>query len=379
MQTVMKLRKLSAIVLLVLSSFVAYGVNPSKSELEAMYDKAFSAFDEARYDEALKALDAIDASQPDLAESLNLRGVVYMRQGKFDKAETALRKALSLEPKFWNASFNLAEIPFLKKDWAEARNRFTALMAGENSGMQPETSQLIQYKILLTFVLQGKENTVDWILNKFEAAKDSPALYYSNAAIAFQHGNEKEAKDWMAAANKQFAAPLNKLYAESFYEVGWMKKPAGEARAALEITSTTERAERLKADAKANLEKAERAFQQRDFEGALKSLDLAEAGAPNDAAVAQSAGRNPDGTGEVRRSRGRLPQGSRGQSEIPRGAIQPRADSFQERRIRQVARPLRSALRRDAGRGKKPGRAADQIQDFHDPAAGGERFRRPSS
>ncbi len=32
---------------------------------------------------------------------------------------------------------------------------------------------------------------VDWMLNKFELAKDSPALYYSNAAIAFQHGNRK--------------------------------------------------------------------------------------------------------------------------------------------------------------------------------------------
>ena len=76
---------------------------------------------DARYDDALKALDAIDARQPDLAESLNLRGVVYMRQGKYDKAEAALRKALSIEPRFWNASFNLAEIPFLKKNWVEAQ------------------------------------------------------------------------------------------------------------------------------------------------------------------------------------------------------------------------------------------------------------------
>ena len=63
-----------------------------------MYDKAFRAFDAANYDEALAALDAIDARQPDLAESLNLRGVVYMRQGKYDRAEATLRKALSIEP-----------------------------------------------------------------------------------------------------------------------------------------------------------------------------------------------------------------------------------------------------------------------------------------
>ncbi len=290
MRTVMKMRKFATLSLLLMTLVASPAAPREKSELESIYDKAFRAFDAERYDEALKALDQIDARQPDLAESLNLRGVVLMRQGKFDQAEQALRKAISLDPRFWNASFNLAEIPFLKKDWVQARNRFEGLMAGQSDGMQPETGQLIQYKILLTFVRQGKENTVDWMLNKFEQAKDSPALYYSNAAIAFQHGNEKEAKEWLAAAKKQYPAPLNKLYAESLYEIGWMEKPVGESRAALEITSTAERSDRMKADAKANFEKAERAFQQRDFAGAAKLLDLAEEGSPNEPAFANLRG-----------------------------------------------------------------------------------------
>ena len=278
----MKTRMPQAFLSLILTSSVAFGISQT-SKFEAMYERAFQAFDSAKYTEALSALDAIDAEQPDLAESLNLRGAVYMRQGKYDRAEVALRKALSLEPKFWNARFNLAEIPFLKKDWPEARNRFVALVAGENQReMQPETAQLVQYKILLTFVLQGKENTADWILNKFEEAKDSPAQYFAKAAIAYQHGNAKEANELVAAADKRFSPSLNKLYAESFYEVGWVQKPAGEGRPALQITSKTERAEPLKADAQANFEKAERAFQQRNFLEALSFLNLAEAGLPND-------------------------------------------------------------------------------------------------
>src|SRR5437763_1473604 len=157
----MKLPRLAAISLLVLTSFAATNVTPSKTELETMYDKAFREFDANRYEAALKALDAIDARQPDLAESQNLRGVVLMRKGDYDKAEKALHKALEIEPKFWNAQFNLSEIPFLKKDWPEARNRFEALIAGNSEEMKGETSLLIQYKIFLTFVLQGKENMVD--------------------------------------------------------------------------------------------------------------------------------------------------------------------------------------------------------------------------
>ena len=128
----MKLPRLVAISLLVFSSFAATGVTPSKTELETMYDKAFREFDANHYDEALKALDAIDARQPGLAESENLRGVVLMRKGEYDKAETSLKKALEIEPKFWNAEFNLAEIPFRQKNWEQARHRFEALVAGNS-------------------------------------------------------------------------------------------------------------------------------------------------------------------------------------------------------------------------------------------------------
>src|SRR3977135_1349937 len=154
----MKIRKFAAITVLVLSSFAANNVAPSKAELEAMYDKAFREFDANNFSEELKDLDAIDARQPDLAESQNLRGVILMREGIYDKAEGALHEALRIDPKFWNARFNLAEIPFLKKDWVEARNRFQDLLTNNVAELQGEAAQLIQYKILLTYLLEGKEN-----------------------------------------------------------------------------------------------------------------------------------------------------------------------------------------------------------------------------
>ena len=123
----MTFRKAAIVTLVVLSSFAANTVAPSKSELESMYDKAFRAFDANNYSEALKQLDAIDARQPDLAESQNLRGVIFMRQGIYDKAEAALYRAVELDPKFWNARFNLAEIPFLQKNWSEVAQPFSGI------------------------------------------------------------------------------------------------------------------------------------------------------------------------------------------------------------------------------------------------------------
>src|SRR6266511_480810 len=253
-------------------SFGAENVAPTKAELEEMYNAAYRAFDSNKFAEALKQLDAIDARQPDLAASKNLRGVILMRQGNYDQAEAALQDASRIDPKFWNARFNMAEIPFLKKDWAEARNRFEQLLSSGESDLAKEASQLIQYKILLTYLLEGKENMVDSMLAKLELSRDTPAVDYVKAAVALQHKNQKEAKDLMDAAEKNFSSQLNKLFAESLYEVGWLEKRAGEARPSLPLMTTAERVEKTKALAHSKFEQAQQALRQRDLAAARKLI-----------------------------------------------------------------------------------------------------------
>src|SRR6058998_2696002 len=286
----MRLWGMTAVAALVMGSFAANSfaadnVAPTKAELEEMYNAAYRAFDAKKFSEALKQLDAIDARQPDLAASKNLRGVILMRQGKYDQAETALQEAARIDPKFWNARFNLAEIPFLKKDWAEARKRFEQLLSSGESDLAKEASQLIQYKILLTYLLEGNGNMVDSILAKLELSSDTPAVNYVKAAVALKQKNQKEAKDWIGVAEKNFSPQLNKLFAESLYEVGWLEKPAGEARPSLPLMTAAERSEKTKATARAKFEQAQQALRQRDLTAALKLIDEADKADPNQAST----------------------------------------------------------------------------------------------
>ena len=269
----------AAIFFLVLSSFAANVVAPTTSELEDMYSAAAQELDAGHYREALKKLDAIDARQPDMAAAQNLRGVAWMRLAEYRKAETALRKAREIDPDFWEARFNLAEVPFLTQDWTEARRRFTALAAEPNDHLDGATSDLIQFKILLTFLLEGKEKMGAPILAKINASPEGPAFYYAQAALALRHEDRQEAKSWMAKAAKEFSSQLNKLFAESFYEVGWLPKPEGATPAALEVTSPAERLARAQAD----LSRAERAYRRRDLEGAWQLLNQVDATSPNQA------------------------------------------------------------------------------------------------
>jgi len=202
-----------------------------------------------------------------------------MRLAEYGKAETALRKAREIDPDFWEARFNLAEVPFLTQDWTEARRRFTALAAEPNDHLDGAASDLIQFKILLTFLLEGKEKMGAPVLAKIKASPEGPAFYYAQAALALRHEDRQEAKSWMARAAKELSPQLNKLFAESFYEVGWLPKPEGATPVALEVTSPTERLARAQAD----LARAERAYRRRDLEGAWRLLDQIDATSPNQA------------------------------------------------------------------------------------------------
>jgi tetratricopeptide (TPR) repeat protein len=286
----MRLWGMAAVAALVLASlaaiaFAADNVAPTKAELEEMYNAAYRAFDAKKFPEALKQLDAIDARQPDLAASKNLRGVILMRQSKYDEAETALQEAARIDPKFWNARFNLAEIPFLKKDWAEARKRFEQLLASGGSDLAKEASQLIQYKILLTYLQEGNGNMVDSMLAKLELSPDTPAVDYVKAAVALQAKNQSEAKDWISAAEKNYSPQLNKLFAESLYEAGWLEKPAGERRPSLPLMTAAERSEKTKAAARSKFEQSQQALRQGDFATALKLIDEADKSDPNKPAI----------------------------------------------------------------------------------------------
>lgn len=269
----------AAIIFLVVSGFAASNVAPTKPELEAMYTAAAEDVTNGHYRDALRKIDAIDERQPDLAAAQNLRGVALIRLQEYRSAETALRKARVLDPDFWEARFNLAEVPFLAGNWTEARKRFRQLAAQPNEHMDAATRDLIEFKILLTCLLEGKDKLAAPVMEKLQGSVESPALYYTKAAVALRRKDRAEAKSWMATAEKEYSAQLNKLFAESFYEVGWLPKPKGATPVALEVSSPAERV----AQAQADLARAERAFRQRDFDVAWQLLAKVDASAPQQA------------------------------------------------------------------------------------------------
>jgi len=69
------------------------------------------------------------------------------------------------------------------------------------------------------------------MMEQFQFTGDTPALYYAQAAWEFKHNNTAKANDWIVSAKKIYSPALNMVFADSFYDVGWLQ-PAQNVAAA---------------------------------------------------------------------------------------------------------------------------------------------------
>jgi tetratricopeptide (TPR) repeat protein len=134
----------------------------------------------------LQLLDQVDATESNQAVSLNLRGKIFLAQGKESAAETALQKAVAVDPQFLEARFNLTQIPFRKREYDSARKELEALLGAIAGGKQQRHwEQLIRYQIFLTVLLEGRDGPAQKALDDFKMMDETPALYYGQAAWLF--------------------------------------------------------------------------------------------------------------------------------------------------------------------------------------------------
>jgi len=218
----------------------------AKAFARSRFEQAQQALQQRDFAAAQQFVDEADASDPNQAPILNLRGEILMAQQQFDEAEAAFKKAAKIDPKFREAQFNLADIPFKQKDYAKARDRFEALFQQTPGGDKNQAAQIIKFKIYMTLLLEGKESRAQKMMEQFQFTGDTPALYYAQAAWEFKHNNPTKATDWVASARKIYSPALNNLFGDAFYDLAWLQpavvasvRPASEAAAAMSTQNET--------------------------------------------------------------------------------------------------------------------------------------------
>lgn len=187
----------------------------SREYIKLIGESALLMRDE-RFEEALKRLDKADAIQVDTPVALNLRGAIATETGKYATARDFFNKALGKQEDYFAPRFNLGEILFLEKRYPEAREHFRTMQ------QDLPDNELIQYKIFLTYLLEGSLDNAREELGNIKFPSDTPAYYFANAAWEFQRGDEKEARSWLQSSMRIFGREPNAFFMKSLADVGFI-------------------------------------------------------------------------------------------------------------------------------------------------------------
>lgn len=186
----------------------------------ATVQNAMRSFMARDFKTALALVDQADRAHQVTALTVNIKAAVAIEEKRFDEGRELVLKALQLDSTFFPALFNLAEIPFMQGKYSEARIAYERLLEEEGSG------DLVKFRIYLTYLLEKNDERAQEELDRVPLLNDSPIYFYSHAAWAFAHGNEKEARSYIKSADAVFPPMKIANFADVFYDLGWIKRVA---------------------------------------------------------------------------------------------------------------------------------------------------------
>lgn len=167
------------------------------------------------------ALDQFEQANKPNTESLDLRGCLYMEQGKFDEAAKAFAAAHDADASVFIPRLHAGDLLLRQKKFQEARDVYEALLK-ETSIMV--ANERLRFGVLITYLGERDDKGGRNAFERIVFPTQTPAYYYAQAAWAFAHGRNAEARKWMRSAEKIFPSDAEPWFARPLYELGWIKE-----------------------------------------------------------------------------------------------------------------------------------------------------------
>jgi tetratricopeptide (TPR) repeat protein len=181
--------------------------------VNAALERAASAFNQGRLEEAEKQVEAAARAGPKKPEIPNLLGAIFTQQKRYDEAAEQFNRALALDPNFYPAKLNLADVKLLEGDYSEAAREYQALKE-----LDP-ASELVDFKLVLCALLDGGESKASGIADLMKFPGKTPAYYYARAAIALKRGEKAVAQTYLENAKKYYSDEQCRYFAQSLKEI----------------------------------------------------------------------------------------------------------------------------------------------------------------
>jgi len=186
-----------------------------------------------QFDDALVRIAALEKKQPQSPLAWNYRGTAYAGKKDAARARSSFQQALKLDPKFFPAALNLAQLDLAEGKTDQARKNFVGILQNEPKHLQSMLA-------LADLSLQDKDEKayVDWLE---KAIKAHPHATLPRSALTRFYLSKKEPQKALAVAREMVNANPDKP--EALNLLGSIQLAAGDkANAIATLTKLTEKA-----------------------------------------------------------------------------------------------------------------------------------------
>ena len=214
--TFVGLKSTTALSVSLLVSMLAFFAPPGSArqrDADASFDSAVQAFNRGKLEDAERLANVAEEANPKRCDIRNLRGAIFARQKRYDQAVEQFEAALAIDPNFYQAKLNLAEVNLDQGKYAEAARLYKELQR-----LDPE-SELLQFELILCALLSGDAVRAAAMADVMKFPGKTPAYYYARAAIALKRGNKESAQKYFDNLKKYYSEEQCAYFTQSLKDL----------------------------------------------------------------------------------------------------------------------------------------------------------------
>lgn len=188
--------------------------NEAKKSYDSVLNKAARDLKDGKIDDASNDAQQAEKLDPDNPETANLLGIVASKKKDYPEAISQFNRALTENPKFYTAKFNLADTLMLQGSYDQARSVL------EDLGQVDPKSEILQFRMALDYVLANQTAKAMALIDEMDFPGKTPAYYYARAAVWLKKGLVKDATQYSLNAHKYYTDSQCSYFVSVLREMG---------------------------------------------------------------------------------------------------------------------------------------------------------------
>lgn len=181
----------------------------AQQRLAIILRQAMADYERGDYKAVLGRLDGLEGAAKEDIAVLNLRAATFTKTGDYEGAMKIFSDIIRVNPSYFPAFFNAAELRFLMGDREGALEEFRRLRVNDPG------NELLRFKVFLCEVSLGRGGEAEKTAAAMNVAGLTPSWYYAQAVLARQKGDGAGAERHLRAARAIYGADGCRLFDES--------------------------------------------------------------------------------------------------------------------------------------------------------------------